>query len=1189
MLSFNSAHALLELYIMNRSVFASRPARNIAVLCTLAGLAASAHAQAQSSPVTRALQWSNGQSTTVAIMNRSQLAQRIDQLASRTDASHVLVHFAQPLTQSDRLRLKQSGLQLTTALGGTSYFANLSVGADHDALSRTSLSAIAPIARQQKLHADLENGIYRSWFVDKEAIAKTDAAQTIQESGMVSADELTQLGIDPDVIVIVMFHSDTNRTNAMRDLTATFNARVINETKSINAVSLLVKASQVKSIAEQDSVMWVEPPLPALEDNNAENRALTGVNTVNAAPYSLDGSGVTVLVYDGGQVYPHNDFGSRLSVGPSDTSGISYHATHVAGTIGGDGTDNYNNRGMAPAVDIVSYGFEVPGGLQPGFLYTDPGDVEADYTAAYNMFGVDIANNSIGSNVESNGYNCAWQGDYGTTSALIDSMVRGSLGSPFRIAWAAGNERQGSRCDIEGFGDYYSVAPPSTAKNHITVGSVDADTDNISYFSSWGPTDDGRLKPDISAPGCQSGGDGGVTSTNSGGGYTTLCGTSMATPTTTGIASLILQQYRDTFPDRVDPMNCTLKALLANTAVDRGRPGPDFEYGYGSIRATNAVDAVLSENIVEAEVSQGGTFRAIIIVEPGQSELRVTTAWDDAPAAPNVTNVLVNDLDLRVIDASGTVYMPWTLNPSAPTANAVQSQRDGKNNIEQVSIANPAPGAYTVEIIGFNVAEGPSQTFGIVSSSTLINCSSAGFISLGNSIFPCSGSSTVQVVDCDLNTSDLVTDTVDVILESSVAPGSPIMLTLTETAPEAATFRATFSFADTNGADLLVAEGATITATYIDADDGNGNTNVTVTSTADIDCTPPAVNSVEISMVEPRSARINVSLDEPSSVVVRYGTSPSNLNQSQASGAFSTNHAVDLTGLTDQTTYYVAVEMTDRAGNSSSDDNNGAGYTFTTPDIPDFFTEQFGSGLDLQGLSLILTPSASVDGYTANIVPLDGGVLPFEPTNGIALTRTDDLPQPVNISGGNSVKLYGQSYTSFNLSPNGYVNFGFAENTYSESYDAHFSQPRISALFDDLNPSSSGTTYYQQLADRMIASWDRVTEYSGSNQNTVQIEMHFDGTIIISWERIDTNDAIVGLSEGEGLSPDFVRSDLSSYPAPNTCLPDFDGNGMLDFFDVSAFINAYNAADPIADLNGDGVYNFFDISIFINAFTTGCP
>ena len=1173
---------------------APRSVRLAAALILCAGAAASAQTQTQTqspnqpNPMTTALRWSSGATTTVVPMSPSQLAQRTVQLAARPDQTRVLVHLAHPPSPADRAQLTRDGLTLTTALGGTSYFATLDHDADTNAISRAPVVSIDAISRQHKLHTDLLAGILRPWMYNPEEIDKNPQLAAKARSGIITIDEFALQHIDPTVVVVVMLHADADRAAQRTRLTKAYNAQVVSEVKALNAMTMLVKASALDAIADDDAVMWVEPPLPQLSINNAENRALTGVNTVNAPPYALDGTGVTVMVYDAGKVYAHQDFGSRLTIGASDTSSVNYHSTHVAGTIGGDGTGNYNYRGMAPGVNLVSYAFEVPGGLEPGFLYTDPGDLEADYSEAIALYGVDLANNSIGSNVESNGYNCAWQGDYGTTSALIDAIVRGSTGSPFRVLWAAGNERQGSRCNVEGFGSFYSVAPPSTAKNHITVGSVDSDTDLNSSFSSWGPTDDGRLKPDISAPGCQLGGDGGVTSTNSGGGYTTLCGTSMATPTAAGISALILEQYRITFPDRSEPMNATLKALLANTAVDRGNPGPDFAYGYGSIRATNAVDAVIAQNIAESQVSQGATYRAVVIVEPGTPELKVTMAWDDAPAVPNVSSVLVNDLDLRLTDASGNVYLPWTLNPSSPNANAVRTVRDGKNNIEQVAITNPAPGAYTVEITGFNIAQGAQQTFGVVSSSTLINCSSAGIVSMGAGILPCSGSTTVRVIDCDLNTSDDFIDSVTVLIDSDSQP-TPLMLTLTETAAESAAFTASFTFSSSGQADLLVSEGDTISATYLDFDDGQGNTNVTLTAQATIDCTPPEINSVEIGQVMPRSAKVFVSLDEEATATVHYGTNPNALNQSVSSPGYSTSHAIDLINLTDETTYYVAVEAQDRAGNSVEDNNNGAGYTFTTPDIPDFFTEVFTSGLDLEGLSLILTPSAGPDGYVANTMPLDNGVLPFEPTAGTSLFLYDDDSKFVSLTGGKQVVLYGQSYSGLYIGSNGYITLGASDSDWSESLGDHFDLPRISALFDDLNPSSGGTVYRQQLSDRMVVSYNHVTEYGSGNDNTFQVELHFDGTIVISWERIDSGDAIVGISAGNGLDNDFQPSDLSAYPAINTCVPDLNGDGQLDFFDLSDFINAFSAQDPRVDFNNDGAFDFFDVSLFINAFSAGCP
>jgi len=619
----------------------------------------------------------------------------LDRLAQHPDVRHVVVQFDSPVTEGQRQALAQAGLTLLAYLGENAFFAAFSAnGVDTDAVrADRALVLVEPIRTDWKLHPLL-------------------LGPQPPEHAVVGAT--WERG--PIVAAYILFHPDV----ALDDGAAIvpLHGGVVRDwLETVNGLVIELPAASVASLAADDSVQWIEPALPRFSEWNDSNRARIGANTAQAAPYNLTGAGVTVLVYDGGTARAtHQDFGGRLFV--RDSSGLSGHATHVSGTVGGSGAASGGlRRGMAPGVTIQSYGFQYDGtGI---FLYNNPGDLQADYNQAINTFGADISNNSIGTNTETNGFDCSIQGDYGVTDQLIDNIVRGSLGAPFRIVWADGNERQGSRCDVEGFGDYYSTAPPATAKNHITVGALNSNNDTMTSFSSWGPTDDGRMKPDVSSAGCQSDGDFGVTSCYSGSDtqYASLCGTSMASPTVCGASALLMQDHRAQFGG-ADMRNSTLKILLAHTAVDLGNAGPDYQFGYGSVRIVPAIDFMRTGNFQENSVGQGGTVSYTVSVAAGTSQLKVTLAWDDYPGTPNVVPSLINDLDVVVRDPGGTQAFPWTLNPSSPGSAAVRTTRNSRDNIEQVLLSNPVAGTWTVDVVGFNVPQGP-QPFSICASPNL--------------------------------------------------------------------------------------------------------------------------------------------------------------------------------------------------------------------------------------------------------------------------------------------------------------------------------------------------------------------------------------------------------------------------------------------------------------------------------------
>ncbi len=600
----------------------------------------------------------------------------------------------------DRTAFREAGVELLSYLGQNAFFAAADAGrldAASPALAEVSLAY--PVAPVWKLHPLLAAEAEPDWAILP--------GRTLTDRAAVAA--------------YVVFFADVAPLEAEASIDAG-GGLVRSRLRTVNGLVVEMPWDRLKALAELDIVQWIEPALPPLDAVNNSNRQLTQAEVVQAAPYGLSGAGVTVLVYDVGTGDPtHSDFAGRLT--PRDLSPESMHATHVAGTIGGDGTASAGlYRGMAPATVIESYGYQSDQTGTP--FYTNPGDLERDYDEAFNVLGADLANNSIGSNVCVNGLDCQLTGDYDVTAQVIDAIIRGELGAPARVVWAAGNERGCLRCRAIGphtAEGYRSMAPPACAKNPITVGAVNSNDDTITSFTSWGPTDDGRVKPDVCAPGCQTDEDYGVTSPTYGHGddaYAAACGTSMAAPTVTGLAALLLEDFRAWFPDRPDPSNAAVKALLVHNAHDIAQPGPDYRSGYGSVRIADTIDFMRGGGFTERAVDQDASETFLVRVEPGTTELKLTLAWDDVPATPNVVPALVNDLELRVLDPSAEQHFPWTLDSQLPDSPARRTQPDHRNNIEQVVADAPTPGLWRVEVHGYAVPSG-WQAFALCGSPRL--------------------------------------------------------------------------------------------------------------------------------------------------------------------------------------------------------------------------------------------------------------------------------------------------------------------------------------------------------------------------------------------------------------------------------------------------------------------------------------
>lgn len=415
------------------------------------------------------------------------------------------------------------------------------------------------------------------------------------------------------------------------------------------------------------------------------------------------------------------------------------------------------------------------------------------------------------------------------------------------------------------------------------------------------------------------------------------------------------------------------------------------------------------------------------------------------------------------------------------------------------------------------------MTVDTISLNTL--CEDAGTLVFGGSTYNCDDVAALEVVDCDLNANDLVVETA---LISVASPGEPAgeSVLLTESGPATGRFQGTLALGAGGVGVLTVAGGDTITATYIDADDGMGGMNVVVTANATIDCTAPMLSNVAASAVQASTATVSFDANEAVTGTVLYGTSCGNLSESTPGDSASTSVSVNLSGLDDETTYFFAVQGEDGAGNVTLDDNGGSCYSFTTLEAPDYFTEEFLSGNDLDNTTFQFDVVGGPDFYSFCGDPMTS--LPTNPAGGTVLTMSDDDSQFVNLSGGKRVFLYGQAYGGVWVSSNGYITLGQSDTDFSETLAEHFAIPRVALVYDDMNPSAGGTVSWLQLADRVAVTWQNVPEYNTTNSNTFQVEMFYDGRITMSYLGVDIDDGIAGLSAGNGLAGDFIADNLSN-------------------------------------------------------------
>lgn len=470
------------------------------------------------------------------------------------------------------------------------------------------------------------------------------------------------------VEVLVYFYADASADHAIAELDL-WGAEIVDRSDAFERITARVASEDLERVAQQDWVRRIEPGFAPLKFwSNAESAKLLGADRLHSE-FALTGNGAKVAVVDG-QVDMHPEFGDRVRQMRTGIADI--HGTHVAGTVAAAGNDP-RLKGIAPEARILSYS-----------LRTISDGVTA-ILGAKSLENADLATNSWGADASELSGSCGLMGAYTSFDREVDRIA---VQQNFPILFAIGNTRDQYDCTMFARAGFYTVPPPGSAKNIITVGAVDK-ANGMSAFSSFGPTKDGRLKPEVVGLGVE------VLSTSTNGGTRTLSGTSMSTPAIAGLSALLIDRFRQKTGETMRPD--LLKALLANTANDLGNPGPDYSHGYGIPDGVKAVEAIDNNRYVRENVASTSAKEIEFDVPDGAPALRVMLSWIDPPAAVGAARPLLHDLDLVVTAPDGTRTLPLTLDPTAPERDAVQGENT-RDNVEQVVIRGPAGGRWKATI-----------------------------------------------------------------------------------------------------------------------------------------------------------------------------------------------------------------------------------------------------------------------------------------------------------------------------------------------------------------------------------------------------------------------------------------------------------------------------------------------------------
>lgn len=529
------------------------------------------------------------------------------------------------------------------------------------------------------------------------------------------------------LLILLICQANYSQTEQQRkEITSNYNYEILNAlanqfefdyVNERNAVIKFARENNLELIKQKPDggisllKMISESGLPIyIETFNVGSAQTINTNQVQAGGslgLSLSGENMLLGIWDGGLVrLTHQEFASRVTQ-LDNPQILSSHATHVSGTMIASGVDP-QAKGMANQASLLAYDFD--------------NDVSEMLAEASN--GMLVSNHSYGLSPSS--IPTEWFGAYLGFARNVDLLT---YNAPFYLpVYAAGNSNNAFPPHNPGKNGYDLISGYNLSKNILTVANVrevsnyvDASSVEIWSSSSWGPTDDGRIKPDISAKGRLTYSS--IASADDG--YASFTGTSMAAPAVSGSVALLQEHHDNMYGTFLTA--ATLRGLVIHTAREAGQnPGPDYIFGWGLMDTGAAANLISNKNftsvIEENTLNDGETYTLNVNAIDPNTPLVVTIAWTDpAGGVQNLdipddpTPRLVNDLDLKVIAPDGTTeFLPWTLDPAQPST-AATNNINNVDNVEKIEIPN-ATGLYTIDISHKSLLQDQLQNYSLIVS-----------------------------------------------------------------------------------------------------------------------------------------------------------------------------------------------------------------------------------------------------------------------------------------------------------------------------------------------------------------------------------------------------------------------------------------------------------------------------------------